>query len=48
MRSYLVTYKKHRGKKDYLIELSSLERLLEWIRVNGPGCSEILIQVVEE
>lgn len=45
---YLITYKRRRGRKEYLIELPSIERLLEWIRANGPDCSEILIQVVEE
>lgn len=47
MKSYLVTYKKRRGRQEYLIELTSIERLLEWIRANGPGCSFVYIQVVE-
>lgn len=47
MNSYLVIYKKRCERLENLLELSSLERLLEWIRANGPGCSFVHIQVME-
>lgn len=45
--SYLITYRKRRGREDRLIELPSLQRLMDWIARNAAGCSMVLIQRVE-
>ena len=47
MNSYLVTYKRKRGREEVLIELPSIEKLLKWIEENTTRCRWVHITVVE-
>ena len=47
MESYLITYRKKRGRTTYLVEMPNLPKLLAWIEKNGAGCDMVLIQRVE-
>ena len=48
MATYLITYKKKRGRDTCLVEMPSLAKLLQWIERNGAACDTVLIQRVEE
>ena len=45
--SWLITYRKRRGRNEYLIELNTKQKLMDWIARNAAGCSMVLIQRVE-
>lgn len=45
--SWLITYRKRRGRNEYMIELSSVQKLMDWIARNAAGCSMVLIQRAE-
>ena len=45
--SWLVVYRKKNGRKEYMIELDSVQKLMAWIGRNAAGCSMVLIQRVE-
>ena len=46
--SYLITYRHKRGRKTYLVEVSSVPKLLAWIEKNAAQCDTVLIQRMEE
>ena len=46
---WLVLYKRHRGKTERLIELPSMQKLMQWIEKNAAGCECVrILRVVEE
>lgn len=47
MAGYLITYKRKRGRKTFLVEMPSMGKLLAWIEKNGASCETVLIQRVE-
>ena len=44
MAAYLITYKKRRGKKEFVVEMPNEMRLLSWITKNADACDSVLIQ----
>lgn len=47
MDEYCVTYRHKHGRKEYVVVMPNLQKLLKWIEKNGPRCSYVLIQVSE-
>ena len=44
MGTYLITYKHIGGKKEFVVEMPSLVRLVNWIAKNADKCDSVLIQ----
>ena len=44
MATYLITYKRRRGRQEFVIELPNETRLLRWIAKNADTCDSVLIQ----